>query len=385
MRREALSDIVAIMPTIRLFAALIFLVACPGVTGAESKNKKRPRPAPVVSPILHDDGRVTFQIQAGSASEVSVSGEMMKGKLPLEKGENGIWKGTLEAVGPGLYGYNFTVDGVRMLDPGNPSLKPMRSPRTSILHLPGDHIFDFQDVPHGTVHAHAYQSGAIDRFREMKVYTPPGYEKGDTEYPLLVLQHGHSDSFATWVEYGKAHWIMDNLIAAGKATPMIVLMLDGHPIPESYGNGRSPENTEELRKDLLEAALPVVEKKYRILPGRDYRAIAGLSMGGLHALTIGLNELDTFSTIASFSGAMPGNGVLESALSDPDSTNQRLNLLWIACGKDDFLLEENEAFIRRLEKSGIEHAWLLTEGGHSWPVWRDYLAKLAPLLFRQAE
>lgn len=348
---------------------------------AGKEQKKRARPAPVVSPIHREDGTVTFRIQAENATAVSLTGEMVKGKLDLEKGEDGIWSGTLDSVEPGIYGYSFSVDGVKMLDPGNPQLKPMRSPKTSILHIPGDHVHDFRDVPHGTVHTHAYLSKPIDRFRELKVYTPPGYETGKESYPLLVLQHGHSDSHATWVAYGKAHWILDNLIAAGKAKPMIVLMLDGHPIPESYGNGRSPENTEELRRDLLEAALPLIEKNYRVLPGRENRAIAGLSMGGLHALTIGLNELETFSTVASFSGAIPEESILEPVLSQPEMANGQLDLLWIACGKKDFVLDENRKLVAFLEESGIDHTWLLTEGGHSWPVWRDYLAKLAPLLF----
>lgn len=359
---------------------LLLLTFSYPATGEEKKRK--PRPAPVVSPLFQEDGSITFQIQAPNAKTVSVSGEMTEGKLDLTRDENGIWKGRLEEVEPGVYGYSFSIDGVKMLDPGNPNLKPMRSPKTSILHIPGDKDFDFQDVPHGSVHYHGYQSEPIDRFREMQVYTPPGYETGKEAYPLLVLQHGHSDSFATWVAYGKAHWILDNLIAAGKARPMIVLMLDGHPIPESYGNGRSPENTDELRRDLLEAALPMVEETYRVLPGRENRAIAGLSMGGLHALTIGLGELDTFSTVASFSGAIPEMSVIDPALSNPDKTNRQLNLLWIACGKDDFLLGENRKLIAMLEENGIEHQWHLTEGGHSWPVWRDYLARLAPLLFR---
>ena len=366
---------------IRFFSLLLLLAHLP-LAAQEDKKKRKPRPAPVVSPSLHEDGRVTFRIQAPNAESVSVSGEMKKGRIELEKGDRGIWSATTEPIEPGLYGYSFTVDGLKMLDPGNPELKPGRSPKTSILYIPGDNPFDFRDVPHGTVHHHAYHSKPIDRFRELLVYTPPEYETGSSSFPLLILQHGHSDKFSSWTGYGKAHWILDNLIADEKAKPMIVAMLDGHPIPESYGNSRSPENTEELRKDLMEVVLPMLESKYRIKGGREHRAIAGLSMGGLHALSIGFHELDTFSTIASFSGAIPDPSVTEPALTDSKNTNEKLNLLWIACGKDDFLLQENKKLIATLEENGIEHEWHLTEGGHSWPIWRDYLSRLAPLLFR---
>lgn len=359
----------------------VFVFFLSSANGAEKKRK--PRPAPVVSPTLHEDGSVTFRIQAHGAEKVSVSGDMAPGKkLELTKGESGVWSVTLESVKPGMHGYSFTVDGVKMLDPGNSKLKPMRSPKTSILYIPGDAPYDFKEVPHGTVHYHGYHSKPINRFREMKVYTPPGYETGDEAYPVLVLQHGHSDSFATWTEFGKAHWILDNLIAEGKAKPMIVIMLDGHPIPESYGDGRSEANTEELRKDLMEAALPMVERNYRTKAGPENRAIVGLSMGGLHSLTIGLNELDAFSHIGAFSAAVPSTEAISGALDDAAKTNVKLKLFWISIGKDDFLLGENKKMTAALDEAGIEYDYSLTEGGHSWPVWRDYLAEFAPLLFQ---
>jgi enterochelin esterase-like enzyme len=363
--------------------AVVLAVFAPFARAAdEKKPARKARPAPVVSPTIHEDGSVTFRIKALNAEDVSVSGEMISGKVAMTRGEGGLWSATLDAVEPGLYGYSFTIDGVKMVDPGNPQLKPMRSPRTSVLHIPGENDYDFLDVPHGTVHSHGYYSESIDRFREMRVYTPPGYETDDDEYPLLVLQHGHSDCFATWTDYGKAHWILDNLIASGKAESMIVVMLDGHPIPESYGGGRSPANTEELRRDLMEVALPMVEKLYRVKAGRKNRAIAGLSMGGAHSLTIGLNELDRFAWVGAFSAGVPGREQLEAATRDIEKTNEQLELLWIACGEDDFLLSENKKLISTLEEYGIDHEWHLTEGGHSWPVWRGYLAEFAPLLFR---
>jgi len=353
-----------------------------GRLAAAEKNRRASRPAPVVSPTIEAEGRVTFRLSAPKAEQVSVVGEMTQGKVAMERDGAGLWTVTMDAVEPGIYGYSFDVDGVKMVDPGNPLLKPMRSPKTSVLYLPGNHSYDFKDVPHGSVHLHNYHSKSIDRFRELQVYTPPGYETDDEPYPLLVLQHGHGDSFATWVAYGKAHWILDNLIAEGKAVPMIVAMLDGHPIPESYGGGRSVANTEELRRDLLQAALPMVEKSYRVKPGRENRAIAGLSMGGLHSLTIGLSELDSFAWIGAFSAAIPESDSVQDAMKNAAATNEKLKLLWIACGKDDFLLDQNLAAIEAFKAAGIKHQWHLTGGSHAWPVWRGYLADFAPLLFR---
>ena len=366
-----------------LLAALLAGIFNPDPSAAAEKGRPRGRrPPPVVSPILHEDSRVTFQVQAKDAREVSVSGQMLKGRAMMTRGEHDIWSVTIGPVEPGLYEYSLTIDGFRMVDPGNMQLKPTRSPRTSILHLPGDHAHDFSEVPHGTVHHHAYHSKPIGRFREFQVYTPPGYETGVDRYPVLVLQHGHSDCFATWTVHGKAHWILDNLIAAGKARPMIVVMLDGHPIPGSYGDGRSEANTDELRRDLMEAALPMVEKLYRLKPGREHRAIAGLSMGGLHSLTIGMNALDRFAWVGAFSAAIPRDEAVAPAMSDAVHTNERMKLLWIAIGEEDFLLKENREFVARLNDRGIDHVWRLTEGGHSWPVWRGYLEEFVPLLFR---
>ncbi len=375
------------MNSVRSLFVILFALAF-FVSPSHSKDSKIPakkkRPAPVVSPTVNDDGSVTFRIKAPAAKNVSVSGEMAKGKLDLTLDEkSGIWSGTLDSVRPGIFGYSFNIDGVKQVDPGNPALKPMRSPKTSVLHISGGNVFDFDPkIEHGTIHTHGYFSKPINRYREMRIYTPPGYETSDVSYPLLVLQHGHSDGGATWTAYGKAQWILDNLIAAGGTEPMIVVMLDGHPIPESYGNGRSPENSEELRRDLMDAALPMAEKFYRVKPGRRNRAITGLSMGGLHSLTIGLNELETFSQIGAFSAAIPTSDAVKLALGNPGETNKTLDLLWIACGKDDFLLGENKKFIAILQEKGIKYDWNLTEGNHSWPVWRGYLAEFVPLLFR---
>ncbi|RYD60863.1 MAG: esterase family protein, partial [Verrucomicrobiaceae bacterium] len=281
----------------------------------------------------------------------------------------------------------FTVNGVQMIDPGNPAIKPQRSPRTSILHIPATppQPWDYQEVPHGTVHQHTYSSKTLERSREFFVYTPPGYERsGDKKYPVLYLVHGSGDNHAAWSGHGKAHWILDNLIAQGKAQPMIVVMPDGHPIAPGTGSreeyGRA--NSEAFEKELTGEILPLVEATYRVRSDAQGRALAGLSMGGGHTLHTGLRHLDAFAWLGAFSAGIPSGDRIASAISQPESVNQKLKLFWIACGKKDFLIPRNRELHDKLTEKGVRHTWLETEGDHSWPVWRNYLTEFAPLLFK---
>jgi enterochelin esterase family protein len=234
------------------------------------------------------------------------------------------------------------------------------------------------------VHQHDYLSKALGTQRSAWVYTPPGYEADSTtKYPLLVLQHGSGDRHEAWVVHGKAHWIFDNLTAAGKAKPMVVLMLDGHPmgqIPREMAEKRA-ESLQAFKNELLQDGLPLVESHYRVSAEREQRAIAGLSMGGWQSLSTGMTNLDRFAWIGSFSGAVDENEI-KPALDDTAGTNAKLKLLWIACGEKDFLLERNNLLITTLKARGVSHEWRLTPGDHSWPVWRDYLAEFVPKLFR---
>lgn len=296
-----------------------------------------------------------------------------------------VWSITVPNIKAGVWEYSFIVDGLAMIDPANPSLKPQRNPNTSILHIPGEppNIWDFQDVLHGTVHQQAYLSKALGKQRSLWIYTPPGYEADTaTKYPLLVLQHGSGDCHETWVAHGKAHWILDNLIATGKAKPMIILMIDGHPlgqIPREMIDKRG-QSLNAFKSELFEDGIPLVEKLYRVSLDRENRAIAGLSMGGWQSLSIGMTNLDRFAWIGSFSGAVDENEI-KTALDDASNTNAKLKLLWIACGEKDFLLERNNQLITKLKAHSVNHEWHLTPGDHSWPIWRNYLAKFAPKLF----
>ena len=348
-----------------------------------------PRPKPIISPEIAEDRHVTFRLRAPQAQSVELRGQWTKEKLALTKGDDGVWSLTNGPVEAGVWEYSLVVDGLTMIDPANPAMKPQRSPSASILHIPGTppNVWDFQDVPHGAVHQHTYLSKALSRPRDCWIYTPPGYETDSSKrYPLLVLQHGSGDNEQTWVVHGKAHWILDNLIAQNKARPLIVLMINGHPLgpyPREAGGDRTAA-MEAFSRELFEDAVPLTEARYRVQKDATHRAIAGLSMGGWHALSIGLAHLDRFSAIGAFSAAPPEESFVAPAFADVAGTNQHLKLLWIAVGQDDFLRERNEQFVARLKDAGINYEWHVTEGAHSWPVWRRYLADFVPKLFPDA-
>ncbi len=363
---------------------LLSLAVCLACSAARAQNPPA-RPPPIISPEIANE-RVTFRLSAAQAKEVTLRGQWSKDAVPMTRGDDGVWTATVDPAPAGVWEYSFAVDGLLVLDPSNPALKPGRALQRSILHIPSTPPapWDWQEVPHGTVHQHDYASKAAGRTRELWVYTPPGYE-GDSAktLPLLVLLHGSGDNHKTWVEHGKAHWILDSLLAQKKARPMIVLMLDGHTLG-AWPRGDETKRAaamDAFRRELLEEALPLIESLYRVAPGAANRAIAGLSMGGGQALTIGLGDLDRFAWIGSFSAAPSDAEVAQKFLAAPELANAKLRLLWIAVGKDDFLHQRNEEFVAALGEKGIRHEWQLTEGDHSWPVWRRYLAEFAPRLF----
>lgn len=344
------------------------------------------RSAAVVSPEVGDKGAVSFRLRAVKAKEVLLRGQWNKEAAPMTRDADGLWQVTVPAIPAGVWEYSFVVDGLTITDPTNPEQKPQRNSTASILHIPGSppNPWDFQDVPHGTVHQHSYLSKSLGRRRQAWVYTPPGYEKDSAAtYPLLVLQHGSGDRHDGWVTHGRAHWILDTLIAQQKAQPMVVLMIDGHPlgmVPRDMADRRAA-SLQAFKTELLDEALPLVQELYRVKPEPAQRAIAGLSMGGWQALSTGMNHLDRFATIGSFSGAVDEKEI-QQALDQPQQTNDRLKLLWIACGEKDFLLDRNLQLIEILKARGIRHEWHLTAGDHSWPVWRNYLVDFAQKLFR---
>jgi len=358
---------------------------------ADTTNTPARRFAPPqpISPEVHADRTITFRVRAPNATNVSVSGEW-PGAKPMTKDDNGNWSVTVGPLAPELYSYSFSIDGFQTLDPGNPAVKPGRSPRTSMVEVPGQppllHEFDAA-VPHGTVREHRYQSKSLGKQRSLHVYTPPGYDQSRKDLPVMYLLHGSGDNDGTWAALGRANVIMDNLIASKKAKPMIVVMTDGHAYVAPPGTSPTNaavrgRNTKDYERDLLEDVMPFVEANYRTINKRESRAIIGLSMGGGQSLTVGLNHLARFAWVGGMSASAPDTNSISSVFADGKATNKKLKLLWIAIGKDDFLLNRNKPLDEALTASGINHTFKITEGNHSWPVWRKYLAEFAPLVFQ---
>ncbi len=369
-----------------LLALALALVPCQpaGAQSGNTTNTNRPatRPAPIVSPDLRPDGSVTFRYKAPKAADVKASGQF-GADAAMAKDADGLWSVTVPAVPAGVHEYHFVVDGLSIIDPQNSALKPQRWPGSSILHVPAHPPapWDLQDIPHGTVHEHVYKSKALGQWRRLFVYTPPN-ARG--RLPVLYLSHGYSDNEATWTVHGKAHWILDSLIADKKAVPMLIVMMDGHALaPGATGfNDYGPANSAALCRELKQDIIPLVESAYKVSSRPPSRAFAGLSMGGHHALTVALNHHDSFGWIGAFSSAPPPTNTVAAALSAPDDVNRDLKLFWIACGRKDFLFQRNNEFTALLKEKHIRHEYVETEGDHSWPVWRRYLAEFAPKLFR---
>lgn len=346
----------------------------------------------LVSPEVHGDCRVTFRLRALNAGEVKVRCEGVK-PLPMQKDERGVWSATTDPLEPDIYAYSFVVDGLRMVDPANSLLKYNLLNSDSQVHVPGPATlaWEINDVPHGVLHRHLYKSAIIGDERPFVVYTPPGYDaRAERTYPVLYLLHGYSDAEDAWTATGRANVILDNLIAADQAKPMLIVM------PLGYGNreviasgwrglgkpGVFQDSNEKFRDALLTEVIPQVEEAYRVSKDRDARAIAGLSMGGTQSLLVGLNALDRFAWIGAFSSGGLSSDFDKAYPAVDESLNTRLNLLWIACGREDGLTGANQKLIDWLKSKKVEPTWVQTPGGHSFRVWRRNLANFVPLLFQ---
>jgi enterochelin esterase-like enzyme len=350
-------------------------------------------PAPMVSPEVHEDHRVTFRFRAPNAKEVAVSLEGAAKDTPMQKDDQSVWSITTDPLAPDFYGYSFVADGVRLIDPSNYLLKPNILSTQSQVHVPGPASlpWEINDVPHGEVHHHFYKSGVVGDQRDFYVYTPPGYDpRSKQDYPVLYLLHGFSDDASGWTAVGRAHVILDNLIAQHKAKPMLMVMPLGYGAPEILHLGFGAFRHEELRdrnfskfeEALLTEVIPEVEAAYLIRKDRNSRAIAGLSMGGAESLLTGLTSLDKFAWIGAFSsGGIPED--FDKAFAGLDAkANSQLRLLWIACGTEDRLIEINRRLRGWLDSKGVHHTDLETPGMHTWMVWRRNLAAFTSLLFQ---
>ncbi|HET7697459.1 MAG TPA: alpha/beta hydrolase-fold protein [Vicinamibacterales bacterium] len=375
----------------------------------------------VVSPDVSADRRITFRIHAPQAQAVRVSA----GDIPglgqtgvMTKGDNAVWTFTSAPVPAGAYRYNINVDGVAVIDPRNPLTSVSNNNVWSLALVPGSDLFDTRQVPHGAVASVTYYSAPLQRHRRMHVYTPPGYESSTTRYPVFYLLHGAGDSDEAWTSVGRAGIILDNLIAAKKAQPMIVVMPAGHTNGPAPGMGPAPApltiapgQPDEFTQDFTMAVRPYIEKHYRVRTGREHRAIAGLSMGGSQTLNIAVPNLHDYAYVGVFSsgliggaggrgrGAAPAAEASASpaappppfgeawekrhlAMLDNAAAKKGLKLLWFSTGKDDFLIETTRSTVELLKRHGFTPRFTESDGGHTWLNWRDYLSQFAPLLFQ---
>jgi enterochelin esterase-like enzyme len=330
---------------------------------------------------------------------VQLVGEILQGKGPqaMTKDEAGLWTVTIGPVPPEIWIYNFRVHGVDVTDPSNPAVKPVPPgfAMSSFVEVPGESpaFYDSRPVPHGEVRMVEYESKTFGVTRTVWIYTPPNYDKSRVKYPVLYLLHGNGEAFNGWVMNGRANIILDNLIADRKARPMIVVMPQGHALQApSVGplvriQGESGMFSPRFPKDLLEEVVPLMEQNYRVVANADNRAIAGLSMGGGQALSIGLSHPNLFHYVLGFSAAIGDrylniDETVRQVLADPAAANKKFHLLWISAGRQDFLLGPNQQLTKVLTEAGVKNTYRETEGAHVWSVWRNNLNEAAPLLFR---
>lgn len=398
-------------------------------TGAVTAQAPAQGPPSIVSPEVLPDGRVTFRLFAPEASSVSVTGDWPGGihstTTPMVKGARGVWSATVGPLEAEFWIYTFSVNGVTILDPRNIHTRRNTTRIENTLLIPGSGSADYMvnAVPHGTLSLQWYPSPTVKATRRAYVYTPPGYEYGTERYPVLYLLHGGSGDEDAWSSCGRATQILDNLIAEGRARPMIVVMPNANTtrvaapdlvpappaLPASRDPGRFPHFPESLVKDLV----PFIDKTYRTVTNRESRAIAGLSVGGAQTLYAAFNHLDLFAWVAAFSGGypvMPGVAIdvppppNAASLRGPDltksldpgrftallpqldaSANERLRLLYISIGTADALMTAHGVLKQVLKDKGVEYELVeFPDQQHEWPVWRLSLRDLLPKLFQSA-
>ena len=366
-----------------------------------------PRPIPqmgsrITSPEIQPDNKVIFRLYAPKSVSVALNGEWMSGAVTREylvRNDTGLWVTTLGPLPPEFYGYTFLVDGVNILDPSNPQIKRDGVRNASVLLVPGKEsdLYTVKNIPHGTLSKVWYESPTLSLIRRMYIYTPPGYENSNSKYPVLYLLHGGGGDEDAWTTLGRAPVILDNLIAQGKAKPMIIVMTNGNA-NQAASQGDSPvlpvqevrpptatggmAATGRFEESLVKDVVPYIESHYRVLKDKNNRAIAGLSMGGGHTQRITLTNPDMFAYIGIFSaGTRNVTEELENQFKVLKSKNPKL--YWVGCGVNDPLAYQgSKALAELLKKDGFNYIFRETPGGHTWANWRIYLSEMAPLLFR---
>jgi enterochelin esterase-like enzyme len=361
----------------------------------------QPPAGPMASPQVNSDKTITFRYLAPSAREVRLSAQFERAPVPMTKDANGIWSVTVGPVKPDIYPYNFQVDGLSVMDPGNVNFFPNERFKASLVEVPGDAplIHDILDVPHGTV-TYEYYPSVEGTTGSLVIYTPPCYRDNPSEqYPVFYLISGTTDTEETFYKVGRVNFIMDNLIARGEARPMIIVMPYGNieaRIAEQRGGLRPAdpvgrESDEALMRarsfenDLMNNIIPHVEKNYRVTPNGANRAIGGFSRGGGQTLRTAFGNIESFGYVCCYSAYLSQNEIESNyryLVDDPGRTNELFRLLWVSVGDEDFLYNQTVEFIEYLKSSGINHKSHISSGGHTWMNVRDYLAETLPMLFR---
>jgi enterochelin esterase-like enzyme len=342
------------------------------------------------SPEVLKDGKVTFRLSAPGAMDVKLSTQFVNGLQNMTRDDRGVWSVTLVPSAPDIYPYCFVVDGIQVADPKNPWIFPNEGFKNSIVEIPGSspQVYTVQEVPHGTVSYRYYYSKELGA-RPVVIYTPPDYEKSIKEkYPVFYLLHGTTDTEETWTKVGRANIILDNLIAAGKAKPMIIVMPYGRAYPfisRESGSLRTWENLQEIQKDFKNNLMPFIESNYRTVNNRESRAIAGFSGGGGTSLYFGLGNPELFAWVCGYAPGMlkeefDRNNAVPFA--NPEQTNKQLRLFWLGCGKDDGLFGVFQEYLKVLDQKKINHQTFITDGGHTWMNCKKFLNETAQLLFK---
>ncbi len=383
------------LTAVTILAVLVLASSAPAQPAAEAPRARGSQGPRVTSPEVAADRRVTFRILAPKAEAVRLTGSDIPGVgqgADMKKDPNGIWEVTLGPIDAGAYRYNFSVDSVPVIDPRNPATSESNANTWSLVVVPGSDFMDTKDVPHGAVAEVTYFSKSLKRFRRMHVYTPAGYESGQNKYPVFYLLHGAFDCDDSWTSVGRAGFILDNLIAAGKVKPMVVVMPAGHTGPFMSRSSRPP--VDEFAQDFVNDVMPYVESHYRVHTDPQNRAIAGLSMGGGQTLNIAIANPCKFAHIGVYSsgifGITGGSGnnpagqsweeQHKDILDNPD-VKKAVKLFWFATGKDDFLVGTSRATVEMFKKHGFDVVYKETDGAHTWINWRNYLNEFAPQLF----
>lgn len=358
---------------------------------------------PVNSPEINKNNTVTFRLKAANATKVEVVGDFLSKdeKAEMKKVNNDVWEYTTpKALAPELYSYSFMMDGIKISDPSNVFMSRDVVTISNLFMIDGkeSELYKVQNVPHGSLSKVWYHSDKLNADRRITVYTPAGYETNGQRYPVLYLLHGMGGDEDSWSTLGRAAQILDNLIAQGKAKPMIVVMTNGNSdLQAAWGESPTgyvtptielPKTTDGSFEEAFPEVVAFVDKAYRTIAKKESRAIAGLSMGGFHSMQISKEYPTLFNYIGLFSASARFKGRKDSHIYENCEAKiktqfaQKPALYWIAIGKDDFLYEENQKFRSFLDTNGFQYTYVESEGGHIWRNWRNYLCQFLPLIFK---